>query len=63
MERVVRTLRVDGHEVAVIESMEEEGAGYLLVVDEETINPDATLAGPPTDAEVCAAVARWVQGR
>lgn len=62
MERVVRTLRVDGHEVAIIESMEEEGSGFLLVVDDETINRDAPLAVPPSDREVCAAVARWAQG-
>jgi hypothetical protein len=63
MERVVRTLRVDGHEVAIVESMEEEGSSFLLVVDDEVINADAALAGPPSDREVCAAVALWSEGR
>jgi hypothetical protein len=63
MERVVRTLRVDGHEVAIVESMEEEGSAFKLVVDDEVINPDALLAGLPSDRDVCAAVARWSQGR
>jgi hypothetical protein len=63
MERVVRTLRVDGHEVAIVESMEEEGSSFLLVVDDEVINADAPLAGPPSDREVCAAVAFWSEGR
>ena len=63
MARVVRTLRVDGHEVAIIESMEEDGPGFLLVVDDEAINPDAPSAVLPTDREVCTAVARWAQDR
>jgi hypothetical protein len=62
MQRVVRTLRVDGHEVAIVESMEEEGSAFLLVVDDEVINADALLAEPPSDREVCAVVARWSQG-
>ena len=58
MERVVRTLRVDGHEVAIVESIEEDGSSIRLVVDDQVINPDAPLAGPPSDREICAAVAR-----
>lgn len=63
MERVVRTLRVDGHVVALVEAVEEEGSAFKLVVNDEVINPDALLAGPPSDREICAAVARWVQER
>ncbi|HEX6237252.1 MAG TPA: hypothetical protein VFZ68_08660 [Acidimicrobiales bacterium] len=62
MTRMVRTLRVDGHEVAVIESMEEEGSSFLLVVDDQVINADAPLPDVPSDREICAAVARWSQG-
>lgn len=62
MARVVRTLQVDGHEVVVLESMEEEGSSFLLAVDDQVINADAPLPDVPSDREICAAVARWSQG-
>jgi hypothetical protein len=59
MESITRTLRINGHTVAVINSMEEDGAAYLISVDDVVINADAPLPGPPTDREVGAVVRRW----
>jgi len=61
MMSIVRTLRVNGYSVAVIESTDEESARFLVSVDDVVINPDAPLPGPPTDREVCAVVRRWAE--
>lgn len=62
MERVLRTLRVDGHEVAVVEVMDEEGPAYLLRIDERVVD-EAPIPSPPTDAQISAAVDRWSRRR
>lgn len=56
MERIVRTLRVDGHNASVVESMDEDGPSFLLVVDGVVANADAALARIPSDTEIRAAV-------
>lgn len=59
-ERVVRTLDVDGHEVSVVEDMEEEGAVYVIAIDEAVLNPEAPLAEMPTDEQVVTIARRWL---
>jgi hypothetical protein len=61
VERIVRTLRVDGHEVAVIEMIEEDASSFVLCVDESVINADAPLPAAPSDADICATVLHWTQ--
>ena len=51
MERIVRTLEMDGHVIAVIESLEEEGSLFTLWVDNVVINADAPLASVPSDED------------
>jgi hypothetical protein len=41
VERILRQQRVDGHEVTVVEVMEDEGPSFLLVADEVVVNSDA----------------------
>lgn len=56
----MRTLRVDGHHVAVVESMDEDGVSFLLCVDDAAIT-DAARSDVPNTADVCAAMLRWSQ--
>lgn len=63
MERIVRTLRVDGHEVAVIEMMDEDEVLFVISVDDVVINADGPLPRAPNDRELCEAVRRWSEGR
>ncbi len=62
MARIARRLAVDGHDVAVLESLEEEGPSFLVSVDGVVVNPDAPLAGVPVDAAIRAAVRAWCAG-
>lgn len=62
MERVLRTLRVDGHVVDVVEVMDEEGPAYLLRVD-DTVFDEAPVPSEPTDAQIAAALNRWSSRR
>lgn len=63
MERIVRTLAVNGYEVAVVEDLEEDGSSFVLSVDNSVINADSPLASIPSDYEICAAVLSWSQCR
>lgn len=61
MERVLRTIEVDGHTVEVVEMVDDEREWIVLVVDEVVINEDSPL---PTDADeddIRAAVHSWIQ--
>jgi hypothetical protein len=53
---------VDGHEVTVVEVMEDEGPSFLLVADEVVVNSDAPLPVAPTEADVRDVYRRWRAG-
>jgi hypothetical protein len=59
-ERILRTLDVDGHDIAIIEDLEEDGPVYLLAVDDAVINADAPLPTIPSDRDIARAVRRWL---
>lgn len=61
MERVLRTLDVDGHAVDVVEMVDEDEAWLLLAVDDAVINADAPLSTGANDDEIRAAVRFWAQ--
>ena len=52
MERTIRTLEVDSHHVAVVETFEEEGSSYLIYLDGAIVNPDAPLTDAPSDDQI-----------
>ncbi|MFH0243386.1 hypothetical protein ACGRHY_13365 [Streptomyces sp. HK10] len=52
MERVVGERVVDGHRVKIVEDAEDEGAGFLLIVDGIPAEEAETFADPPTDGEI-----------
>jgi hypothetical protein len=54
MERVVHRQRVGIHEVVVVETVEDDGCWYHLVVD--GVPREGQLPVPPTAAELAAAV-------
>jgi hypothetical protein len=41
VERILRTRKVDGQEVAVIEVIEEDASSFVLFVDDSVIDADA----------------------
>jgi hypothetical protein len=53
---------VDGHEVTVVEVMEDEGPSFLLVADEVVVNSDAPLPVAPREADVRDVYRRWRAG-
>lgn len=61
MERVLRTMEVDGHTVGVVEMVDETDAWLLLAVDDAVINADAPLSTGASDDEIRAAIRSWAQ--
>lgn len=61
MERVLRTMEVDGHTIDVVEMVDEDEAWLLLAVDEVVINDDAPLPTGADDDDVRDAVRLWAQ--
>lgn len=59
-ERIMRTLDVDGHDVTIIEDLEEDGPVYLLALDDAVINADAPLPTIPSDHDIAEVVRRWL---
>ncbi len=56
MERVVRTLELDGHVVAVVERVDDTGSSYVLLVDREVVDADLDVTGVPDDRVIERAV-------
>lgn len=52
MQRIVRTLDLDGHHAAVVEDVDEDGSTFLVSVDGTIVNADAPLPHIPSDGEV-----------
>jgi len=64
VKRVVRHQRVDGHTVAIVEVMEEEGPSFVLVTDDGSIiNPDQPLPTLPDEATARELFRRWRESR
>lgn len=49
MERLVRTVQVDGHAVAVVERVDDASTSYVLLVDDVVVDDDLPLPGVPDD--------------
>ena len=58
MERTIRTLEVDSHHVAVVETVEEEGSLYLIYLDGAIVNSEAPLTDVPSDDQIRGYLAR-----
>lgn len=52
VERIVQERRVDGHRVAIVETVADEGAGFVLVIDEVLVNEIEPLGHIPSDEEI-----------
>lgn len=52
MERVVRTLQLDGHDVAVVERVDDTGTSYVLLVDDVVVDTDLPWSGVPDDRTI-----------
>lgn len=52
VERIVEEREVDGHPVAVVEDMTDEGSGFVVVVNEVVLNDGEPLGHIPSDEEV-----------
>ena len=61
MERVLRTMEVDGHTVGVVEMVDENEAWLLLAVDDAVVNAYAPLSTGAGDDEIRAAIRSWAQ--
>jgi hypothetical protein len=60
VKRVIRHQQVDGHAVAIVEIMEEEGPAFVLVTEDGVvINGDQPLLTMPTEVEVSDTFRRW----
>jgi hypothetical protein len=60
VKRVIRHQQVDGHAVAIVEIMEEEGPTFVLVTEDGVvINGDQPLLAMPTEVEVRDIFRRW----
>jgi hypothetical protein len=58
MDRVVATYRLDGHEVALVEAVEDEGVVYSVIVDGRP--GDERFGQPPDEDELRRVVTRRV---
>ncbi|MEQ7129243.1 hypothetical protein ABN034_32585 [Actinopolymorpha sp. B11F2] len=56
MDRVVATYRVDSHEVVIVESVEDEGTYFHVMVD--GLEGEETFAVPPSAEELTRIVDR-----
>ncbi|WP_139216366.1 MULTISPECIES: hypothetical protein [unclassified Streptomyces] len=56
MERVVEERLVDTHKVMIVEDAEDEGSGYLLIVDGVLADEAEPLNRIPTDTEIRALI-------
>jgi hypothetical protein len=63
MERLLRSVRVNGFTVDVIEVREDDDIWYLLSVDDVVVNADGPLPREPGMDEVCALVRAWSEQR
>jgi len=50
MDRVVETFRIGPHDVSIVESLNDEGSWFFVVVDEQ--ERDEMLAAPPKREEL-----------
>lgn len=56
MDHVVEERSIDGHRVAIVEEVQDEGSEFLLVVDDVLIDGTETLDRVPGDAEIRALI-------
>ncbi|WP_374986741.1 hypothetical protein [Streptomyces fradiae] len=52
MDRVVQERLIDAHRVLIVEDAEDEGSGYLLLVDGVLVDGSEPLSRIPTDGEI-----------
>jgi len=60
MGRVVTTYLIDGHRIAVPETLDEEGAWFDLVVDGAAMPVGEPLTAVPSEEIVAEALRRWL---
>ena len=62
MERVIATYHHEGHQLDVVESIDEDFVTIRFVVDGELLPVDAHPDRPPTDEEATSFLATWPEG-
>jgi len=62
MERIVATYKLEGHEVNVIEMVDEDIAWYQLVVDNTVLPSDVQPPHIPSEREALDLLRRWLAG-
>lgn len=60
--RLARTYRIDGHVVAVLETMDEDGSWFDLVVDGAVVPVAERLVSVPSEEVVATSLRRWLSG-
>jgi hypothetical protein len=58
--RIVTTYLIDGHRIAVLETLDEEGAWFELVVDGAAVPVGEPLTAVPSEEIVAEALRRWL---
>ncbi|MEU3200977.1 hypothetical protein [Streptomyces sp. NPDC006996] len=52
MEHMVEERHIDGHRVVIVEDVQDEGTGFLLIIDDVLADEDEPLDRIPSDEEI-----------
>lgn len=61
MERAIASYQAQGHDVDVVEVVDDEATWFRVIVDGELLPGDQQFDRPPTDAEATAIIDEWTQ--